>query len=263
MNEKIKEYWENRAIENTDNIQATTNDIYLRKLEIATIVKTLNELELTEDSEILDVGCGDGFSTINIAKDIQKGKFTGIDYSSNMIQNACKLKQSLDFQKNIEFLTGDSTDLDAILKNKLFDVIMTDRCLINLETLELQKKAISQIAKHVKKGGHYICIENFVEGQENLNIVRKKLELNEIPIRWHNLFFKEDEFTKTVTKEFRIVRWDDFVSSYYYATRIIYSKMCQIEKTEPDYNHIIHKLAVDLPWFGKFSPIRMAILEKI
>jgi len=61
---------------------------------------------------------------------------------------------------------------------------------------------------------------------------------------------------------FDIVEVKDFSSTYYFATRVIYSKMCQMRMEEPDYHHEIHQLAVQLPWTGKFSPIRMVVMRR-
>ncbi len=81
-------------------------------------------------------------------------------------------------------------------------------------------------------------------------------------MRWHNLFFKEDEFVETLQPLYADIKIVNFSSAYYYATRVIYSKYCQMLGVEPDYRHELHQLAVDLPPFGMFSPIKLAILTK-
>lgn len=131
-----------------------------------------------------------------------------------------------------------------------------------MNTNKLQKKALSKIAKVIKNNGHYIGIENFLEGQNKMNTVRKEMKLSEIPIRWHNLFFKEEQFAENIKENFNLVDTKNFSSSYYFATRIIYSKMCQMKGETPDYNHEIHQLAIDLPSIGNFSPIKCIILKK-
>jgi ubiquinone/menaquinone biosynthesis C-methylase UbiE len=163
--------------------------------------------------------------------------------------------------KNVDFQVGNVLKLDEIF-NKKFDVVITDRCLINLNTYELQKEALSKIAKITKNNGHYIGIENFLEGQNEMNKIRREMKLPEIAIRWHNLFFKENEFKEDMDKKFRLIDIKNFSSSYYFATRIIYSKICQMNGEEPNYNHEIHQLAIDLPNFGNFSPIKCIILQK-
>jgi len=261
--QKIKDYWEKRGQDNLNSIQATTNDIYLRKLEVKTLIHSIKNLGLKENSFIVDAGCGDGYSTIELAKSFPNFKFLGSDYSESMISNA---KRNLSHYSpkltNVSFKVGDVTNFNHICNESISDLIITDRCLINLTSFEQQKDTISQIANTLKKGGYYIAIENFVEGQDNLNLMRRSIDLPEIPIRWHNLFFKESDFKECAEKYFSQIEIHNFSSIYYLATRVIYSGMCKMQNVNPDYRHEIHKLAENLPWFGEFSPIKMVIMKK-
>jgi ubiquinone/menaquinone biosynthesis C-methylase UbiE len=268
MNKKqqsdIKRYWEDRASQNTASPTATTNDLHLRNLEIKTFIETLNNIGLQANSKILDVGCGDGYSTIETAISVAKSSFFGIDYSQNMIAQAKSRleKQPKELRERVQFSVGDLTKLDDVLKESIYDVVLSDRCLINLESSASQYDAIEQIANHIKPGGYYLAIENFIEGHNNMNDARRSMGLSEISVRWHNLFFNENEFIQKTQSLFESIEFRDFASSYYFATRVIYSAMCKRHNAEPDYNHTIHQLAPDLPWSGKFSPIRMVILRK-
>lgn len=259
MNEKIKQYWEERA-DSLKNTSSTTNDIWLRELEIKNLIEILHKLNLPKDSKILDAGCGDGYSTINLAKKFPEFTFKGIDYSENMIRIANSRLEN-EHVGNISFSVGNILELDKVFDNE-FDAVITIRCLINLDSKQLQKKAFAEIAKVIVKNGYYVAIENFVEGHNEMNKARTKIGLSEIPIRWHNFFFKEDELEEIVSDYFKTISIKNFSSSYYFATRVIYSKMCQMKGEQPDYNHEIHQLSVDLPSFGNFSPIKMIILQK-
>jgi ubiquinone/menaquinone biosynthesis C-methylase UbiE len=262
--EEIREYWEERAKENADSPQATTNDIYLRKLELATIRDVINSLGVPEGASVLDVGCGDGYTTLAVAESLPGLRFLGVDYSANMIENARRqlTTRSNELQERLAFRVGDATNLEAACGDEQFDVVTSDRCLINLTSFESQAQAIAQIAARTKPGGHYVAIENFVEGQENLNAMRRAVGLPDIPIRWHNLFFTQADFVGAAEPFFDEINFKDFSSAYYFATRVIYSAMCQMRGEEPDYEHEIHQLAIKLPWTGEFSPIRMAVLRR-
>ena len=54
----VKQYWTERAA--TDSANATTNDVYMRVLERATLVEQLRALGCNAQSRTLDAGCGDG-----------------------------------------------------------------------------------------------------------------------------------------------------------------------------------------------------------
>ena len=215
------------------------------------------------DSRILDIGCGDGYTTLNIAKNFPGTAFTGVDYSGNMIANAQLNLKSLSLSTaHLSFQVADATHISNYFEPGSFDFILSDRCLINLENRTNQYSAIKQIGGLLKQGGYYLAIENFEEGQNNLNKARETMGLNEIPIRWHNLFFREKEFVQNAGNWFSSIEFADFSSAYYYATRVIYSAMCKLRNEEPDYLHDIHRIAVDLPPFGSYSPIRLVILRK-
>ena len=105
-------------------------------------------------------------------------------------------------------------------------------------------------------------IEDFIETQNNLNQARATMDLPEIPVRWHNIYFQEADFRRAAAPFFESVVFQDFCSSYYFATRVIYSAMCKMRGEKPDYNHEIHRLAGRLPWVGQFSPLRLAVLRR-
>jgi len=261
--EKIKKYWDERAEQSSGALAATTNDVYLRELEIATVIETLQQIPLPESGQVLDVGCGDGYSTLKVAQSFPNLNFLGIDYSENMIKAALKqLEAQPELKERVAFVVGDVMQLREVCGSGVYDVILSDRCLINLDSVENQAHTIARIAEHTKPGGYYIAIENFIEGHDNMNRARSKVGLPEIPVRWHNLYFREQEFVHSAERFFEDIVFKDFSSSYYFATRVIYSKMCHMRGEEPDYNHEIHQLSVRLPWIGQFSPIRMAVMRK-
>ncbi len=264
LKEMVKNYWEDRARESGGDRTATTNDVYLRELEVSTLTSQLQDLGLSYGATVLDVGCGDGYTTMRIAQNLPTLRFRGVDYSQNMIANAVAGLESKEasLRERISFRVADVLQLDKELGDSRYDAAITDRCLINLGSYEEQAKAIAQIAAHLKPGACYLAIENFLEGQDNMNRARAGVDLPPIPVRWHNLYFREAEFRRAAEPFFSDVVMHEFSSSYYFATRVIYSAMCKMRGEEPDYEHEIHRLAVHLPWSGQFSPIRLAVLRR-
>lgn len=263
MSEKVRIYWEERAKANYNKNTATTNDIHLRELEIKTFIDTINQIGTHNIKRILDLGCGDGRSTLEIAKRFPEFQFLGLDYSEAMIETAKRNLLKLDgLNGRVNFSIGDVTKLGDALNGKQFDIILSDRCLINLDSSDIQYNAFSVINKHLRSGGYFIAIENFVDGHDAMNDARKLMGLPEIPIPWHNKYFKEFEFLHNSKKIFSHVEISNFSSSYYFATRVIYSAMCQMRNETPDYDHEIHQLAIRLPWAGNFSPIKLILMKK-
>ncbi len=260
---EIREYWDNRAKEHTLDLQGTTNDLYLRELEIRTVENKIRGFGLSAGASLIDIGCGDGYSTMRLARAFPDYNFTGIDYSESMIANALKRRdKDVYLKSNIQFKVVDVLNLDNALANATFDVAITMRVLINLPELSQQQTAIKNISNKCTQNGHYIAVENFMAGQRNMNKLRDSLELPEIPVRWHNRFFEEEDFRSAAEANFNSLMFIDFASSYYYVTRGIYSKMCQLQGVEPSYEHDLYRVALELPYQGEYCPIRMVIMEK-
>lgn len=263
MSERIKDYWNRRAGENSGSLTATTQDIWLRRLEVACLIAMLETLDLQPGARIADMGCGDGNTILELARQFPDFRFTGFDYAPQMIETArTQLAASPALAGRVQFSLGDVNDPMASAGPGQLDVAMTDRCLINLETSAAQYAAIARIAGCLKPGGVYLAIENFHEGQNALNAARAAMGLQEIPVRWHNHFFHEEEFRLLTKPHFSGIVFHEFASAYYYATRVIYSAMCRMQGVEPDYDHDIQRLAVRLPPMGNFSPVRLAVMRK-
>lgn len=256
---KVNEYWDQRAQSHEKN--ATTDDVFLRVLERQVLSDELNKLGCGADSDILDLGCGDGETSWHLWKEFGC-HVLGVDYSPAMIQLAKKRLSDISRMPRVDFLLGDVREPTKLLGDMRFDFVMTDRCLINLESAEEQFELIQGIANLLRPDGYFLAIENFQEGQESLNYLRKLFDLPPIPIRWHNRYFNEWEFECEARRYFREIRKVDFSSSYYLATRVIYSKMCQLQGVEPDYWHPIHQLSTKLPHAGDFSPIKLFVMKK-
>ncbi len=260
----IRAYWDSRATLHADSPAATTSDIHLRELEARTLTRIIKDLGLPSGGRVLDIGCGDGRTTMRIAAALPHLQFTGLDYSPAMIQNAASfVNQHAADGCNIDFVPGDVTALEDSPLFPAYDVIITVRCLINLPDADSQAQAINRIAGKLRSGGYYIAVENFLEGHDAMNAARCAVGLPPIEIRWHNRFFNEPQFLSMIAPYFHLSQFIDFASAYYYATRVIYSKLCQMQGEEPNYDHDIHRLAVDLPPYGSFSPVRAAVLQRV
>src|ERR1700693_2634270 len=78
----VKSFWDNRAADTSlDAKQVTHPDIWQRWLEIETIKRLL-----PPDSRAIDIGCGAGVVTKQIAPYVRE--VIGVDYSEGMIARA-------------------------------------------------------------------------------------------------------------------------------------------------------------------------------
>jgi SAM-dependent methyltransferase len=251
---KIKLFWETRALDNAKKINSqmgnTLDDVNLRNLEIKAISKYIRN-----NQKVLDVGCGNGFSTINFASS-KKISIDGIDYSKQMVLNARKL---LSYKKNkikgkVNFFQKDI--LNGKLAKGKYDIIITERCLINLGTWERQKKALMNLHKYLKPGGKLLMLEGFKDNLNQINKIRQSYKLKPINVVWHNLFFDKVKFEKFAKKYFKIEHIDNFGSTYMLITRTLFHLL------KDNYDKDIDRLATLLPNFGDYNYQRLYILKK-
>lgn len=255
--QQVRNYWEGRA-KNDKEATSTTNDIYLRKIEQRVLLEQCKPLG---DPLILDVGCGDARTSAVIATSLPTAKITGIDYAQHMIDNANALHSSI---PNLDLRVADCVSGEPSPNHlSKFNVAYSTRCLINILEDDGRFNAFRFIHKSLKPGGFYFMIENFIEGQANFNKVREDLGLQPIPVRSHNRFFDVNELQTKIEGLFELQKSVNISSSYYLATRIVYSRICEDRNVKPDYNDSHHKYASLLPFSGDYGPVYLKILRKI
>jgi SAM-dependent methyltransferase len=254
---KIRQFWDDQAAALGANPRATTPDHWLRELEIGSISTWLSSLEAGAD--ILDIGCGNGYSTLRLAESFPGHRFVGGDFSAAMIASArAALAKRPALGDRVRFDVQDVLNLEA----GAYDVVISDRCLINLPSFELQCDAVDQINAALRPGGLYLAIENFTGAQENLNRERASLGLEPITTRWHNLFLDQDAFLRYCGRTFEISKVEPISSTYYLVTRLVYAKLCQLQDIEPGYDDPIYEIATRLPAIGDLGPVKLVALRK-
>jgi len=234
----------------------TLKDHNLRQLEIACIGEYLKRGET-----VLDVGCGNGYSTLRFAH--ERGvSVTGVDYSDEMIDNAnANLKKaarkSPRLKRRAEFLTTDALQLADAFPKRRFDTAVTIRCLINLKSWEDQKRAIAQIHGVLKRRGRLLMLESSLLGLARLNSVRRQVGLHDIKVSWHNLFFDEKKLLRCLARRFDILDVDNFCSTYMLISRALHPMLW-----EPDYERPINAAALHMPNMGDYGYNKIFVLRK-
>lgn len=252
--ERIKNYWEERA-RSDQSAQSTTLDYYLREIEFRCISEMISACR---PARVFDVGCGDAHTTMRLAETFPSVAFVAGDYAQAMLANARSNVQSRG-TKNVEIIEYDVTAARAL---DAFDLVYTTRCLINLSGWTAQRSSLTNIARLLRPGGTYVMIENFVDGHQEMNDVRRGFDLPEIKIRDHNCFFDEDTLIPFLKQQFDVEIYRNISSAYYLVTRVIYSKICQEKGVNPDYFDDHHRLAAQLPFCGNCGPVKMLVLKK-
>lgn len=258
MRLKIQKHYDNEVQVYGNSAKCTMPDLFVKNLEVQKIVQVLEKIVSQKKLKILEVGCGNGYTISKLQK--FDAQITGIDSNINMIKHAKKRKL-----KNTHFLH------DSILEPKLkagtFDVIITERCLINFLNWHEQKKALRNIHKLLKKNGSYIMLEAFSDGLSQLNMARNSIGLEKIVPAWHNLYFEKRNLEKFLVHKFKNwennakkISYDNFLSSYYFGSRVLYPSL--MKDKEIIYNNKFVEFFSYLPGYGNFSPIQLCVLLK-
>ena len=238
MTEKHLDFWNERALL---GIKAGTNDLPLKKIEM----QTLSEY-IKDGQKVLDIGCGNGVTAFHLL-DRLNIDITGVDFSENMVTEANRqLAVNENYARAARFGVGDVrclTASPAIGDNK-YDVIMTERVLINLASWEEQRQALRDILSLLRPGGVYLMCENSVDGLRNLNEVRTSVGLSKIDMPWHNRYISDSEIHSVDFAE--LVEYRDFTSIYYLLSRVVNAWTAGLQNLEPDYESDINKLTPQL-----------------
>ena len=256
--DSIKDFWDKQADKYKTSDLATAPDHHYRELEISRILP-----HLSDGSHILDIGCGNGYSTLKFAIENPGATILGVDYSEKMIKQAIDHLHGHPEVKNVSFLMGDVRRLGDLKKK--FDIIVSERCLINLTTFAEQRHALLQMKYALNPGGKLILVENTIEGLDRLNSLRKKFGLEDIKERWHNHYLPQFDFLKFARLHFKVQTVDNIGSLYYIMSRVMYAKLCAMEGKEPDYNHPINRIASQMPSLPAYawSPNYLFVMRNV
>ena len=255
--DKVREFWDIQAEVHGQDGRATAPDHFYRDMEINRIIDHLGEEET-----VLDVGCGNGYSTFKFAEARPKCAWNGIDYSKEMITQARKTRDlkygdiyaplfaQADIRKSLDY------------PNSTFDTIISERCLINLANWGEQQQALLNMKKVLKPKGKIILVENVIDGLKRLNGLRQSYGLPDIEVRWHNQYLPQKELVDFCSKHFNIEHYANIGGMYYVISRVIYAAMAKKSGEEISYDHPINEMASKLPHIAcPYSPNYLFVLR--
>ena len=106
----------------------------------------ISKLQLASDESILDIGCGDGKITAEIAQTVPKGRVVGIDSSPNMINLA---KRNFP-QQRFPNLSFELMNAQQLVFEQEFDVAFSNAA---LHWIMDQKSVLTGVYRSLRSGG--------------------------------------------------------------------------------------------------------------
>src|SRR5262245_52274052 len=148
---------------------AGTRDIIAKQIEMEVLAALVRD-----GMHVLEVGCGNGITALEIARR-HRVKITAIDFAEEMITASKGLAQGHDLKGSVEFRVGDVRNIETF--QHPFDLIYTERVLINLPDWPAQLQALIDITGLLAPGGVYAMCENSQDGLDAINILRSRVGL--------------------------------------------------------------------------------------
>ena len=157
-------------------------------------IDLINTLSWNGDENVLDIGCGDGRITAEIAKKVPQGYVLGIDISPNMIDEANKNFGDI---KNLEFQCIDATKFS---KNTTFDRVVS---FATFHWIREQQEALKNIYNVLKPDG-IILIKMGLQHQSPISRMYENK-------KWRNKLQKDETyFPQTVESFSAVLKLCDF-----------------------------------------------------
>ena len=264
MKDPILDHYRREAEEHGTEPSSTMRDEITRGRELDAVVRVTARLAGRGQLEqLLEIGCGNGLLLAELRDRFPTLALTGLEYSPEMAELArgrrlegCRVER------------GDVRELP--FEDGSFDVVVSERCLINVMDREGQRRSLAEVARVLRGGGHYICIEAFADGLRRLNKAREELGLEPNQVPHHNLWLEEDWFSEAVTGSFaerdppalgdESLPPRNFLSSHYFVSRVLYPALTRREVL---YNTELVKFLSFLPPIGDYAPIELRVLERV
>ena len=100
-----------------------SNKVPVISNDVGRLLETI--IFLRQPENILEIGCGEGYSTYYLIKNLEKGSYTGIDLNKKRIEKAENFISSSFPKKKVSFMHGNALKIIPEIKES-FDFIFID-----------------------------------------------------------------------------------------------------------------------------------------
>ena len=205
-NAKQKDFWSGKGGDYWVEKQSEM-DIMLNPLG----EKALAKLDLKSNSEVLDIGCGCGATTLEIAKKVSEGTVTGLDISVPMLGKA-ESEASIQGIANVDFKVVD-VQVDQLTSEK-YDYVYSR---FGVMFFDDPYEAFKNIFSSIKEGGElsFVCWQDpSLNPWQSLSVqvIRGYLDMPSPPPRSPGPFaFHEKDYVKEILEKsgFSDISFDD------------------------------------------------------
>jgi SAM-dependent methyltransferase len=255
--DQVREYWRSQAVDHGQSSAASWSDRPVIEMEILTISKYL-----CDDDEVLDVGCANGFSTVQYAA-TRKLRVLGLDYIPEMIEQAERRLNVSSLKGTASFRVGNITALD--LPDGTFDKVIVTRVIINLGEWANQLRGIRESVRVLKSGGILLMSEATLQGWHRMNSFRREWSLPDVPMPSFNNYVDEELVLAETAGTMDLIEVVNFASTYYVGTRVLKPLLIRalninVDVADPEMHW--NRWFSQLPAAGDYGTQKLFVLRK-
>ncbi len=254
-------WWTQRAERYGTAPEASWTDLRVMELERREILPYI-----VDGDRVLDVGCGNGYTTLQIARE-KRVRLHGVDAVPAMIKQARRAElaggRRPGLRGEVSFAEGDITALGG--RAGRFDKVIAIRVVINLGSWREQLAGLRECARVLKRGGLLLLSDATLQGWRNLNRLRTEWGLPEVPMPAFNLYLDEDQVASALPDRLALVRLVNFSSTYFVTTRVLKPLLiaatgAKLDAADPGLEW--NRLCAQLPAWGDYGTQKLFVFRK-
>jgi SAM-dependent methyltransferase len=225
-----------------------------------TICRYREEGKDEEELQLIDVGCGNGYTLEVLCGLFPKLKFAGFEYTPELRKIA---EQRFPDQK-VRVFSADVRNPDFAGSLKAH-IVICQRVLINLLNSDDQANALDNIVESARPKGYLLFIEAFQSGLDRLNEARAEFDLSSLMPLQHNLYLPDSFFSRrpdlrSFDLECGIL--SNFLSTHYFVSRVFHPAMLGNREMKRNSHWVTFFSQALTPAVGAFSPLRACAFQR-
>jgi SAM-dependent methyltransferase len=240
--DQIRGHWTDWATRYAADLRSTTKTRTIKQLEIDAFARAIRRL-LPSPVTALEVGCGNLVNTLSLARLFPGLSWTASDYLPEMVANSLANRdREQDLAHRVHVTQADIRFADQI-PGSPFDLVISDRVIINLNTWDLQREALDALVRATKPGGHVLLAENVMDTFAAQNGLRRAVGLPARLVADFNFFLDDQQLLEHLAKTCDLLAVDDFGALH---DLVLYVLTPIANGGQVDYDHPLVKAATEL-----------------
>ncbi len=250
---------------NAKDLYATSRDYNARELEISSIKQFLGP-----KGTVVDLGCGNGYTLLSLAKELEDWNLQGVDFSENLVRGAGELLEArqAELKSRIRLHCADAVNFVKQAETGSATNVITERFVQNLPSVSVQHEVIRNIFRMLQPGGRFLMCEGSEDGHQALNSLRTELGLPKISAtskdNVSSIRIKESELEAFAEQlGFKLLHKLGY-SLYFIMTRVLHPLLVAPESPRFDapLNDIAGRIQKSTPFLPGFGSNVLWVFEK-